>query len=155
MAHVGQRHVILFADANDAEEPGEHVKLIEEMKKEKVSISVIGMGTEKDQDADFLKDIAQRGNGRIFFDEATELPAIFAQETVAVARSAFLEEPVPVQGAAGWVELASTPMQWLAQADGYNLSYLKPGATQAAVTNDEYAAPLLAFWQRGAGAWPR
>ena len=151
MAHVGQRHVILFADATDAEEPGEYVKLIKEMKKEKVSISVIGMGTEQDQDAEFLKDIAQRGNGRIFFDEATELPAIFAQETVAVARSAFLEEPVSVQGTAGWVELASTPMKWLAQADGYNLSYLKPGATQAAVTNDEYAAPLLAFWQRGAG----
>lgn len=151
MAHVGQRHIILFADANDAEEPGEYVKLIEEMKKEKVSISVIGMGSESDVDAHFLKDIATRANGRIFFDEATELPAIFAQETVAVARSAFIEEPVPVQGSAGWVELAATPIQWLAQADGYNLSYLKPGAAQAAITQDEYAAPLLAFWQRGAG----
>ena len=151
MAHVGQRHIILFADANDAEEPGEYVKLIDEMKMEKVSISVIGMGTESDADAEFLKDIAARANGRIFFDEATELPAIFAQETVAVARSAFIEEPVPVQGSAGWVELAATPMTWLPQADGYNLSYLKPGAAQAAITQDEYAAPLLAFWQRGAG----
>ena len=35
--------------------------------------------------------------------------------------------------------------------DGYNLSYLKPGAAQAAVSVDEYAAPLVAFWQRGAG----
>ncbi|MDB6138557.1 MAG: hypothetical protein JWO94_1629 [Verrucomicrobiaceae bacterium] len=151
MAQVGQRHVILFADANDAEEPGEYIKLLEQMVKEKVSISVIGMGTEKDKDAEFLKDIAKRGNGRIFFEDADGLPAIFAQETVAVARSAFVDEPVPVKGAPGWVEMASTPLQWLPQADGYNLSYLKPGATQAAVSGDEYAAPLLAFWQRGAG----
>lgn len=151
LAHVGQRHIILFADANDAEEPGDYIKLLEQMVKEKVSISVIGMGTEKDQDAEFLKDIAKRGNGRIFFEDANGLPAIFAQETVAVARSAFIDEPVPVKGAPGWVEMASTPLQWLPQADGYNLSYLKPGATQAAVSGDEYAAPLLAFWQRGAG----
>ena len=151
MAHVGQRHVILFADANDAEEPGEYIKLMEEMVKEKVSISVIGMGTEKDKDADFLKDIAKRGDGRIFFEQATGLPAIFAQETVTVARSAFVPDPVQVKGTAGWIEMASTPLQWLPQVDGYNLSYLKPGATQAAVSGDEYAAPLLAFWQRGAG----
>ena len=35
--------------------------------------------------------------------------------------------------------------------DGYNLSYLKPDATAAAYSGDEYAAPLVAFWQRGLG----
>lgn len=152
MAHVGQRHLILFADAADAEEPGQYVKLIEDMVKNKCSISVIGLGTENDSDAAFLMDIAARGKGRIFFNQdANELPALFAQETVAVARSAFIEEPVGLRGTAGWVELAGTPMEWLPRVDGYNLSYLKPGASQAAISSDEYAAPLLAFWQRGAG----
>ncbi len=151
-AHVGQRHVILFADAADAEEPGEYVKLIDDMVKNKCSVSVIGLGSETDPDADFLKDVAARGKGRIFFNQdANELPALFAQETVAVARSAFIEEPVGLKGTAGWVELAGTPVEWLSAVDGYNLSYLKPGASQAAVSTDEYAAPLLAFWQRGAG----
>jgi hypothetical protein len=35
--------------------------------------------------------------------------------------------------------------------DGYNLSYLRPEATAGALTTDEYAAPLVAFWQRGIG----
>src|SRR5262249_37232248 len=33
----------------------------------------------------------------------------------------------------------------------YNLTYLRPKANLAAVTNDEYKAPLVASWQAGAG----
>ncbi|WP_050029814.1 VWA domain-containing protein [Verrucomicrobium sp. BvORR034] len=151
-AKVGQRHIILFADAADAEEPGEYKALLEKMSKEKGTVSVIGLGTEKDSDADFLKDVALRGNGRIFFNsDPKELPALFAQETVAVARSAFIEEPIALKGTPGWMEMASGNLEWLPKVDGYNLSYLRPGATQAAVSGDEYAAPLVAFWQRGAG----
>jgi uncharacterized membrane protein len=151
-AKVGQRHIILFADAADAEEPGEYKELLAKMATEKATVSVIGLGTETDADADFLKDVAKRGNGRIFFNSnPSELPALFAQETVAVARSAFLEEPVPVKGTPGWMEMASGSLEWLPKVDGYNLSYLRPGATQAVVSADEYAAPMVAFWQRGAG----
>ncbi|HSJ03098.1 MAG TPA: VWA domain-containing protein, partial [Verrucomicrobium sp.] len=151
-AKVGQRHTILFADAADAEEPGDYIALLEKMAKDKATVSVIGLGTDKDPDADFLKDVARRGNGRIFFNSnPNELPALFAQETVAVARSAFIEEAVPVKGTPGWMEMASGNLEWLPKVDGYNLSYLRPGATQAVVSGDEYAAPLVSFWQRGAG----
>jgi uncharacterized membrane protein len=151
-AKVGQRHVILFADANDAVEPGDYKNLVAEMVKEKCTVSTIGMGTEKDKDADFLKDIAKRGNGRSFFNaDPSELPGLFAQETVALARSAFIDESVEVKGTPGWTEMASGSMEWMPRVDGYNLSYLRPGATQAAVSGDDYAAPLVAFWQRGTG----
>lgn len=151
-APVGQRHVILFADAADAEEPGDYVNLLAEMAKEKCTVSVIGLGSEKDRDADFLKDVAKRGGGRIFFNaDPNELPALFAQETVSVARSAFIEEPVELKSTPGWLEMAAAPLDWLPKVDGYNLCYLRPGATQAAVTGDDYAAPLVAFWQRGTG----
>jgi uncharacterized membrane protein len=149
---VGQRHIILFADAADAEQPDDYIKLLAEMAAAKTTVSVIGLGTDKDSDAAFLQDVAKRGNGRIFFNaNAQDLPALFAQETVAVARTAFIEEPIGVQGTAGWVELAGSPIQWLAQVDGYNLSYIRPGATSALISEDEYKAPMLAFWQRGAG----
>lgn len=151
-AQVGQRHVILFADAADAEEPGDYIKLLAELQKEKCTVSVIGMGTEKDSDAEFLKDVARRGNGRIFFNaNPNELPALFAQETVTIARSAFIEEPLALKATPGWMEMAASPLDWLPKIDGYNLSYLRPGASQAAISGDEYAAPLVSFWQRGTG----
>ncbi len=149
---VGQRHVILFADAMDAEEPGEYKELLAEMTKQKCTVSVIGLGNDTDSDAEFLKDIARRGGGRIFFNaDAKELPALFEMETATIARSAFLEEPVSVKGAPGWAEVAAEPIEWLPKVDGYNLSYLKPKASQAAISGDEYASPLVAFWRKGTG----
>lgn len=149
---AGQRHVILFADAADAEEPGNYQKLLEKMTAGGATVSVIGLGTPHDPDAAFLQDIAARGQGRIFFNaDPAQLPALFAQETVAVARSAFIKEPVPVVDAGGWLEIAAHPISWPSQVDGYNLSYLKPEAAAAIVSGDEYKAPLAAFWQRGAG----
>ena len=151
-ARQGQRHVILFSDAADSEEPGNYGELIAEMAAENTTVSVIGLGTENDSDARLLADIAARGGGRIFFnaDPAT-LPALFAQETVAVARSAFIEDPVGVEPSSGWLELSSRRLEGLAVVDGYNLSYLRDEATGAAFTTDDYEAPLVAFWNRGAG----
>lgn len=151
-AGQGQRHIILFADAADAEEPGDYIRLLAEITADGGTVSVIGMGTEADTDAEFLKDVALRGGGRIFFnaDPAT-LPAVFAQETIAVARSAYLAEPVALSATAAWMEMAARPIEWLPAVDGYNLSYLREEATGAAFSGDEYAAPLVAFWQRGIG----
>jgi Mg-chelatase subunit ChlD len=149
---AGQRHFILFADANDSEEPGDYKGLVNEMVEAGVTVSTIGMGTESDKDAGLLEDIAKRGNGRAYFDaNAEELPSIFAQETVAIARSMFLKDPVAVQPSSGWAEIAAQPIPWLPSVDGYNLSYLKPEATAALFAKDEYQAPLVAFWQRGVG----
>lgn len=149
---VGTRHVILFADAADAEEPGDYENLLAEMTQEKCTVSVIGLGEDTDSDADFLKDVAKRGGGRIFFNsDPNDLPALFEMETATIARSAFIEEPTPVKGTPGWLEIAAAPLEWPAAVDGYNLCYLRPKAAQAAVSGDEYAAPLVAFWQKGAG----
>jgi len=152
-APAGQRHVLLFSDADDAtEELGDYPTLINAMVKDGITISVIGLGAETDSGGKFLKEVAELGKGRIFFTaNATELPAVFAQETVAVARSAFLDKPVKVTPAAGWMEMAARPLPWLETVDGYNLSYLKPKASAAAFSGDENKAPLVSFWQRGAG----
>ncbi len=150
-AHA-QRHIVLFADAADAEEPGQYRSLLRTIRKRGGTVSVIGLGTPKDPDAAFLADIAKRGEGRIFFAQNPhELPALFAQETVSVARSMFVEEPVGVQATGAWRDLAPEPLAWLPLVDGYNLSYGRPGAAIAAVSTDTYRAPLTAFWQRGVG----
>lgn len=151
-APAGQRHIILFSDAADSEEPGAYKKLIEDILKGNGTISVIALGKRSDVDAWLLEDIAKLGKGRLFFtDKAEELPNIFSQETVAVARSAFITDPVKTQGSGGWFEISSQSMDWLPEADGYNLSYLRDWASQGVITKDEYQAPLVSYGQRGIG----
>ena len=86
-ATAGTRHIILFADAADSEQPGRYKDLLAETDKAGITVSVIGLGTERDKDADLLKDIAKRGKGRVFFsDNPNELPRLFAQDTFVVAQ---------------------------------------------------------------------
>lgn len=151
-APVGRRHIILFSDAADSEQPGAYKSLLKKITKAGGTVSVIGLGRSSDPDGALLEDIAKRGKGRIFFTaSAADLPALFAQETVAVARSVFVTDPAGVAETAGWLEIAPRALQWPAIVDAYNLSYAKEGATVAARTRDELAAPLLAFWRRGRG----
>jgi hypothetical protein len=115
-------------------------------------VSVIGLGSETDADAEFLKDIALRGKGRIqFAATADDLPRLFAQEAITVARSSFINEPTPARTLADMILLGDLPASPFPIVDGYNLTYLRPGATMGVVTTDDYQAPLLAFWHRGLG----
>lgn len=146
------RHVILFSDAQDTEQPGRYKNLIESMIADDMTISVIGLGTDKDVDAPLLADIAKRGKGRIFFTEdAAEVPVIFSQETVTIARSAFLKDVTTAQATGKWGEISPNEPKWLAGVDGYNLSYARPEATVTLVSQDEYLAPLVAHMRVGAG----
>jgi Mg-chelatase subunit ChlD len=148
----GTRHIVLFADAADAEEPGDYVRLLETLKPLGITVSVIGLGSESDSDAAFLKDVAARGEGRMHFTaSADELPRLFAQEAITVARSSFVTEPTAARTLPDMVLLGELPASPFPSLDGYNLTYLRPGATMGVVTTDEYKAPVLAFWHRGLG----
>jgi Mg-chelatase subunit ChlD len=148
----GTRHIVLFADAADAEEPGEYERLLETVTRVGITVSVIGLGTETDSDAAFLKDVAARGKGRIHFTASVdELPQLFAQEAITAARSSFVTEPTSVRALPDMVLLGELPRSPFPGVDGYNLTYLRPGATMGVVTTDEYKAPVLAFWHRGLG----
>jgi len=151
-ANAGTRHMILFADANDSEEPGDYKKLLAEMTAQGVTVTVIGMGTKTDSDSALLEDIAKLGGGRIYFaDRPLDIPQVFAQETVTIARSAFIKDPVGAKPTGRWAEVSPKPLEWLPEADGYNLSYAREDATVSLVSTDEYLAPLVAQTRRGLG----
>lgn len=152
------RHVILFADAADSEEPGDYVDLLAKAKAAapgSVTVSVVGLGRPTDSDAELLRDIAKRGDGRIFFtDNPSELPRLFAQDAMVVARSTFVDQPTTVALTAELAGITTKPMSLDPQANavgGYNLTYLRDGASLSGKTMDEYGAPLIAQWQAGAG----
>jgi hypothetical protein len=76
---------------------------------------------------------------------------LFAQEAITVARSSFITEPTPTHAVSDMVLLGDLPKSRFPNVDGYNLSYLRPGATVGVLTDDEYRAPVLAFWHQGLG----
>ena len=149
---LGTRHIILFSDAADSEKPGNYQQLLEEITANGGTVSVIGLGTRSDPDAPLLEDIAALGNGRVFFtSQPLEIPQIFAQETVTVARSSFIKDPVATFATGQWAEISPKGFDFLPEVDGYNLSYAKKMASTALVADDSYLGPLITYWRRGIG----
>ena len=146
------RHVILFADASDAEAPEDYTTLVGLAQDLGITVSVIGLGAPSDCDADLLRDIASIGNGECFFSaNADELPRLFAQDTILLSRNALVEEPTEWRATTALPLFSDTLPASLPPLGGYNLCYAHPAATVAAVSADENAAPLLAFRPVGAG----
>ena len=151
-ARAGTKHIVLFADAADAEEPGSYKELLAKCQKAGITVSVMALGRESDSDANFLKDVAKRGSGQIYFTvDAGELPRLFAQDTFVIARNSFIEENTQVKLTAGMRMLSNDTFGGKFSIGGYNLCFLKKGAEAGAVTTDENAAPITAFHQVGTG----
>ncbi|WP_426754952.1 VWA domain-containing protein [Myxococcus sp. Y35] len=146
------RHVLLFSDAADSEQPEDYQRTLSTLRAEGVTVSVIGLGLPSDPDAELLREVAARGGGRVYFaEDAMSLPRIFSQETLTVARATFVDEPASLEGAPDLPLLGRLSSEGLPQVGGYNLTYLKPRANVALRTLDSNGAPVLAMWPRGAG----
>jgi uncharacterized membrane protein len=146
------RHIILFADANDSEEPGDYKALLQQCAHANITVSVVGLGTPHDSDAGLLRDIAARGGGRCYFTEdAAELPRLFAQDTFIVARSAFVRDPTAIHPTPALLSMTGRNFGAMPAIGGYNLCYVREGATPSVMTDDEYHAPVVAAWQVGLG----
>jgi len=156
------KHVIVFSDAADAEEKnggemgdgtktgGSALDLASAMLSAKVTTSVVALGMETDRDTSFLRQLAERGNGRFYLtSDATTLPQIFSTETMKVAQSSLVEEPF--QPVAARSHPIISGIDW-AQAPlllGYNSTKPKPTADLLLLT--ERGEPLLASWRYGLG----
>ncbi len=151
-AKAGTRHIVLFADAADSEEPGDYTTLLGILQKNGVSVSVIGLGSEKDCDAPLLNNIASLGGGNVFYsNRAEELPQLFAQDVISVVKGAFVEEDTRLALASDLPLIAQMPGKGAPDVGGYNVCFLKPGASAGIVTADENKTPILAFTEVGRG----
>jgi uncharacterized membrane protein len=156
------KHVILFSDAADAEEKtagevqdgaggaGSSLDLAATMVANKITVSVVGLGNESDKDVDFLRQLAERGNGRFYLtNDAFSLPQIFATETIKVAQSSLVEEPfaavqVAQNAITDGIDWKQSPLLL-----GYNAT--KPKPTSYLLLATERGEPLLATWRYGLG----
>ena len=156
------KHLILFSDAADAEEKsagdmsdgakgaGSSFDLAAAMLAAKITTTVVALGTEQDKDTPFLRQLAERGNGRFYLtDDATTLPQIFSTETMKVAQSSLIEEPFLATSAAKSPITAGLDWPQSPLLLGYNAT--KPKPTAEILLTTERGEPLLATWRYGLG----
>ncbi len=156
------KHLILFSDAADAEEKsagemsdgakgaGNSFDLAAAMLAAKITTTVVALGTEQDKDTPFLRQLAERGNGRFYLtDDATTLPQIFSTETMKVAQSSLIEEPFLATPAGKSPIIAGLDWTQSPLLLGYNAT--KPKPTAELLLTTERGEPLLATWRYGLG----
>jgi Mg-chelatase subunit ChlD len=150
------RHIVVFADASDAEEPDDYRTFLPELVAQGITVSTIGLGSEHGTDAGLLKEIATLGQGRCqFVADASELPRVFAQETIQVARSSLVEEPSDVVVEPSLSLLGAMPDETPPIA-GYTVAWMRERAeldlrAERRSGAGEGPEPLLAHWQIGLG----
>ena len=151
-ATAGTKHLVLFADASDAEEPGDYRSLLTRYRQAGITVSVVAMGAPTDSDAAFLEDVATRGGGRISYAaEPADIPRLFAQETVLVSRTAWVDQRLVPQRKPGLELVIPSFRSEFPALTGYNLTYLRQRAQLLAWCAGDPAAPAVASWRIGSG----
>lgn len=146
------RHIILFSDACDSEQPGEYWNLLADAKAHGMTLSVIGLGKESDPDGNLLKKIAAEGDGRCFFtSEPEDLPRLFSQDTFLAAKSTFVDKEVNIVSNNGLNAYISDNLNFKSSVNAYNICYLRENASQLITAEDDDKSPILAVWQYGLG----
>ena len=145
---VNLKHMLLFADGDDAEEITGCRALVSAAAAKGITTSVISLG--RGHDSPELEVLSKLGNGRFYLvDDATKLPAVFTQETILAAKSSIHEvdfkvsigDPTPATRNVDWKEAP--------QLRGYVVAVPKPRAT-IALSGPE-GDPILASWSVGIG----
>ncbi len=145
---VQLKHLLLFSDGADAEERTNAFALVSSGKARGITTSVVALGTGSDVPA--LEHMSKLGDGRFYLiEDASRLPAVFAQETILAARSSINELSFkPALAAAGpatrGIDFTSAPA-----LKGYVVT-LPKGRAQVHLSGPE-GDPILATWSAGIG----
>jgi uncharacterized membrane protein len=146
--NVQLKHLLLFSDGNDAEERGTAPSLVTQAKRSGITTSVVALGNGSDVPA--LARMAELGGGRFYLiEDATRLPAVFAQETILASRSAinelaFVPRPTAPSAVLRGVDFGAAP-----PLQGYVVTIPK-ARSQVLLTGPE-GDPILATWSAGVG----
>ncbi|WMI80650.1 VWA domain-containing protein [Anaerotignum sp. MB30-C6] len=144
-----EKHIILLTDGQ-AEQEG-YTPVLSRMKNSGITLSSVAVGG--GADVSLLMRLANEGNGRYYFtDEFTDLPSIFAKETL-LAGKEYLNNrkfyPKQKDASAILSSVSSVPL-----LEGYIGTTRKSRADTVLVSDRE--EPILAAWQYGLGrtvAW--
>jgi uncharacterized membrane protein len=145
---VNLKHMLLFADGSDAEEmKGCRAKVADAFRRG-ITTSVVALGN--GSDVPELEVLSRLGNGRFYLiEDASRLPAVFAQETILAARSAIVEKDFRVSRAAASSILAGVDFDEAPALKGYVVTI--PKARASVLLRGLEGDPVLAVWSAGIG----
>jgi len=140
------KHVILLTDG--VSQPGDFLGLAQTMAASKITVSTVAIGD--GSDTELLDSIARTGRGRHYVtNDPTQIPQIFAKETVTASKSAIDEQPFIPQVIRATHALADIDMENAPFLLGYVMTRPKP--TSEVILATEKGDPLLAWWRYGLG----
>jgi len=140
------KHVIVLTDG--VSEPADFAGIAQNMMQSKMTCTTVAVGD--DCDFDLLQEIARIGNGRYYqAEDPTNIPQIFAKETVTASKSAINEQP--------FTPIVVRPSQAIANIKfdeaPFLLGYVttRPKPTSELILSTEKGDPLLSWWRYGLG----
>lgn len=140
------KHCIVLTDGISS--PGDFEGLTQTMVSAKMTVSTVAVG--EGADIELLESIAQVGKGRHYFTtDPSQVPQIFAKETVTASKSAIDEQPFLPQVIRATHALADIDMESAPFLLGYVMTRPKP--TCEVILSTEKGDPLLAWWRYGLG----
>lgn len=146
--NVQLKHLLLFSDGSDAEERQNAFALVRQAKERGITTSVVALGNGSDVPA--LSRMAELGGGRFYLlEDATRLPAVFAQETILATRSAIHETPFVPRAPSPSAVLRGVDLSGAPPLTGYVVTLPKARA-QVQLVGPE-GDPILASWSAGIG----
>jgi uncharacterized membrane protein len=140
------KHVVMLTDG--VSEPADFEGIAQNMAQAKMTCSTVAVGN----DCDFktLQEIARIGNGRYYHaEDPTNVPQIFAKETVTASKAAINEQP--------FLPIVVRPSQAIADIRFEDAPFLlgyvttRPKPTSELILASEKGDPLLAWWRYGLG----
>src|SRR5690606_38934010 len=117
-----------------------------------ITVSAVGLGTENDPDAAFIRDIAERGGGQAYFTEDPhQLIQFFTADTIQYTRKNFIEDPAPMRILPSSFTLSPEHNWQDFSSANYNLLFPRPAADIAIATAHGDDSPPLPSWLRRPG----
>ena len=140
------KHCIVLTDGVSS--PGDFEGLTQTMVSAKMTVSTVGAGD--GADVELLEAIARVGKGRHYHTtDPSQVPQIFAKETVTASKSAIDEQPFLPQVIRATHALADIDMESAPFLLGYVMTRPKP--TSEVILATEKGDPLLSWWRYGLG----
>lgn len=140
------KHIIILTDGYST--PGEFEGITQDMAAQRITVSTVGLG---EVDQALLERMAEIGRGRSYFStDPSNVPQIFARETMTASKSALNEEPflplmVRATSVLDGVALDDAPFLL-----GYVVTRPRP-TSEIILVQPETGDPVLAWWRYGLG----